>query len=416
MWLAACLVAGPGWAERDLKDTRSRSGNRTPRARGGRRLRDQPLRRRSAVGQADPNVVRRRRPAVDRQQRDLSAGQAGPAGRRQNPRARRHRRRRPGRQNDRVCPTACSFPPPSSPATAAPTWPTARKLFSSKTPTATARPTRAASCSRASAPKTRTTSCIRCAGAGRNGCISISRSTSIVMWKRPRACAGSAAAEFGSSAPRRSSWKCSLRGHVESLGPRLGPLGPIVRHRRRRRPGHSITFPGATFEADAGRTNSGRAESGQPQILRTGNRRQPAACPTTGKARSSPATFGPIGFAVSWSAKTAPALPRGSRPMSIKTAHAAFRPVDMKQGPDGAIYIADWYNPIIQHGEVDFRDPRRDHTHGRIWRLTAKGRRRSSGRSSARRPRRHCWPSSNRPRAGRGNSPSACSRSAEPKC
>ncbi len=43
-------------------------------------------------------------------------------------------------------------------------------------------------------------------------------------------------------------------------------------------------------------------------------------------------------------------------------------------GPDGAIYIADWYNPIIQHGEVDFRDPRRDKTHGRIWRVTAKGR------------------------------------------
>src|SRR5262249_9209227 len=42
-------------------------------------------------------------------------------------------------------------------------------------------------------------------------------------------------------------------------------------------------------------------------------------------------------------------------------------------GPDGAIYIADWYNPIIQHGEVDFRDPRRDHVHGRIWRVTAKG-------------------------------------------
>ncbi len=43
-------------------------------------------------------------------------------------------------------------------------------------------------------------------------------------------------------------------------------------------------------------------------------------------------------------------------------------------GPDGALYIADWYNPIIQHGEVDFRDERRDHTHGRIWRVTVKGR------------------------------------------
>jgi putative heme-binding domain-containing protein len=62
------------------------------------------------------------------------------------------------------------------------------------------------------------------------------------------------------------------------------------------------------------------------------------------------------------------------QPELIKTAHAAFRPIDIKMGPDGAVYIADWYNPIIQHGEVDFRDPRRDHTHGRIWRVTARGR------------------------------------------
>ena len=58
----------------------------------------------------------------------------------------------------------------------------------------------------------------------------------------------------------------------------------------------------------------------------------------------------------------------------IKSTHPAFRPIDVKMGPDGAIYIADWYNPIIQHGEVDFRDERRDKTHGRIWRVTAKGR------------------------------------------
>jgi putative heme-binding domain-containing protein len=58
----------------------------------------------------------------------------------------------------------------------------------------------------------------------------------------------------------------------------------------------------------------------------------------------------------------------------IKSTHPAFRPIDVKMGPDGAIYIADWYNPIIQHGEVDFRDERRDHTHGRIWRITVKDR------------------------------------------
>jgi putative heme-binding domain-containing protein len=61
-------------------------------------------------------------------------------------------------------------------------------------------------------------------------------------------------------------------------------------------------------------------------------------------------------------------------PDVIRSTDKAFRPVDVKMGPDGALYIADWYNPIINHGEVDFRDPRRDKTHGRIWRLTAKGR------------------------------------------
>ena len=54
----------------------------------------------------------------------------------------------------------------------------------------------------------------------------------------------------------------------------------------------------------------------------------------------------------------------------VSSTHRAFRPIDVKMGPDGAIYIADWYNPIIQHGEVDFRDPRRDHAHGRIWRVS----------------------------------------------
>ena len=61
-------------------------------------------------------------------------------------------------------------------------------------------------------------------------------------------------------------------------------------------------------------------------------------------------------------------------PDLIRTTNVSFRPIDVKLGPDGALYIADWSNPIIQHGEVDFRDPRRDHEHGRIWRLTAKGR------------------------------------------
>ncbi len=56
----------------------------------------------------------------------------------------------------------------------------------------------------------------------------------------------------------------------------------------------------------------------------------------------------------------------------IRTSESSFRPIDVKQGPDGALYVADWSNPIINHGEVDFRDPRRDRWHGRIWRISAK--------------------------------------------
>jgi putative heme-binding domain-containing protein len=61
-------------------------------------------------------------------------------------------------------------------------------------------------------------------------------------------------------------------------------------------------------------------------------------------------------------------------PDLLRTTNTTFRPIDVKLGPDGALYIADWANPIINHGEVDFRDPRRDHVHGRIWRVTFKGR------------------------------------------
>jgi putative heme-binding domain-containing protein len=64
-------------------------------------------------------------------------------------------------------------------------------------------------------------------------------------------------------------------------------------------------------------------------------------------------------------------------PDLISSNHGSFRPIDVNMGPDGAFYLADWFNPIIQHGEVDFRDPRRDHSNGRIWRISAKGREKS---------------------------------------
>jgi putative heme-binding domain-containing protein len=50
-----------------------------------------------------------------------------------------------------------------------------------------------------------------------------------------------------------------------------------------------------------------------------------------------------------------------------------FRPVDLTLGPDGAIYVADFYNRIIGHYEVPLTHPGRDRERGRIWRIVYKG-------------------------------------------
>jgi putative heme-binding domain-containing protein len=50
-----------------------------------------------------------------------------------------------------------------------------------------------------------------------------------------------------------------------------------------------------------------------------------------------------------------------------------FRPVDIKLGPDGALYVSDFYNKIIGHYEVDLKHPGRDRTSGRIWRVVYTG-------------------------------------------
>lgn len=47
-----------------------------------------------------------------------------------------------------------------------------------------------------------------------------------------------------------------------------------------------------------------------------------------------------------------------------------FRPVDMEFGPDGALYLVDWHNPLIGHMQHSARDPNRDNDHGRIYRIT----------------------------------------------
>jgi putative heme-binding domain-containing protein len=46
-----------------------------------------------------------------------------------------------------------------------------------------------------------------------------------------------------------------------------------------------------------------------------------------------------------------------------------FRPVDLVFGPDGHLYVADFYNKVIGHYEVPLDHPDRDRTSGRLWRI-----------------------------------------------
>lgn len=47
-----------------------------------------------------------------------------------------------------------------------------------------------------------------------------------------------------------------------------------------------------------------------------------------------------------------------------------FRPVDLQFAPDGSLYLVDWHNALIGHLQHNLREPYRDHSHGRIWRIT----------------------------------------------
>ncbi|MBL9138710.1 MAG: c-type cytochrome [Verrucomicrobiales bacterium] len=73
------------------------------------------------------------------------------------------------------------------------------------------------------------------------------------------------------------------------------------------------------------------------------------------------------------------AVARGSgkvtqaRPDLIVSRDPWFRPVDTTLGPDGALYVADFYNRIIGHYEVPLDHPGRDRERGRLWRLVRRG-------------------------------------------
>jgi len=51
-----------------------------------------------------------------------------------------------------------------------------------------------------------------------------------------------------------------------------------------------------------------------------------------------------------------------------------FRPAAVSVAPDGSLYFTDWAKELIGHMQHHIRDPNRDKTHGRIYRMTYEGR------------------------------------------
>ncbi|MBL4884247.1 MAG: HEAT repeat domain-containing protein, partial [Planctomycetaceae bacterium] len=56
----------------------------------------------------------------------------------------------------------------------------------------------------------------------------------------------------------------------------------------------------------------------------------------------------------------------------LQSSDRNYRPIDLQFGPDGALYILDWFNPLVGHMQHSVRDPNRDTKHGRIWRVRYK--------------------------------------------
>jgi putative heme-binding domain-containing protein len=143
--------------------------------------------------------------------------------------------------------------------------------------------------------------------------------------------------------------------------------------------------------------NSGTMYFPGPELIRgwQGGRRDPVWSRGRGRKTSNPEIIESAHFPDAWQGVLAPGgyihnsvwslsiQPDGAGfrladhpdlPPLIQSRHGSFRPIDVKLGPDGALYILDWYNPIIGHYQVSMRHPDRDKVNGRIWRVTANGR------------------------------------------
>ena len=55
---------------------------------------------------------------------------------------------------------------------------------------------------------------------------------------------------------------------------------------------------------------------------------------------------------------------------AVKTSDLCFRPVDIKQGPDGNLYVCDWYDAMVAH--LITAETKADDADGRIYRIKSK--------------------------------------------
>ena len=191
----------------------------------------------------------------------------------------------------------------------------------------------------------------------------------------PWASSGWGAAGSGSSGPSRCGSTSSLEGWVNAWGHHFDRWGQSFATDGAGGEGDQLRPPRRLLR-DRARAPSGSSPASTPAAPSIAAPRSSAAgtCPRTWRGNILTNDFRANNVRRFVLSDDGSAFASTKQPDLITTRYPAFRPIDIKMGPDGAIYIADWYNPIIQHGEVDFRDPRRDHTRGRIWRVTAKGR------------------------------------------
>ncbi len=139
--------------------------------------------------------------------------------------------------------------------------------------------------------------------------------------------------------------------YVSFIGAPIHPDAPL----------HPPTAPGLNF---GGTGFSGLAVSDDRSGSFQGAWRDAffVANPIIGKINHATGTQGADGV---WAFKKGDDLVTCDDPM--------FRPVFITFGPDGCLYIADWYNRIISHNEVARDHPGRDKDHGRIWRVRQNG-------------------------------------------